>query len=69
MQNPIKRFRQSSIVFEKPGILPEKLKILTNVNYNLGQMIVAKFTKLSKIGFSISFYRKTSKFGFRVTGV
>ena len=34
MQNPIQKFRQSSIVFEKPGILSEKLKTLTNSNYN-----------------------------------
>ena len=27
MQNPTKKFRQSSIVFEKPGILSEKSKI------------------------------------------
>ena len=26
MQNPIQNFRQSSIVFEKPGILSENLK-------------------------------------------
>ena len=26
MQNPIQKFRQSSIVFEKTGILSEKLK-------------------------------------------
>ena len=26
MQNPIQKFRQSSIVSEKPGILSEKLK-------------------------------------------
>ena len=26
MQNPIQKFRQSSIVFEKPGILSENLK-------------------------------------------
>ena len=32
MQNPIQKFRQSSIVFEKPGILPEKLKTLTSSN-------------------------------------
>ena len=25
MQNPIQKFRQSSIVFEKPGILSENL--------------------------------------------
>ena len=33
MQNPIQKFRQSSIVFQKPGILPEKLKVLTSSNY------------------------------------
>ena len=33
MQNPIQTFRQSSIVFEKPGILSENLKTLTSSNY------------------------------------
>ena len=33
MQNPIQKFRQSSIVFEKPGILPEKLKTLMSSKY------------------------------------
>ena len=33
MQNPIQKFRQSSIVFQKPAILPEKLKVLTSSNY------------------------------------
>ena len=33
MQNAIQKFRQSSIVFEKPGILSENLKTLTNSNY------------------------------------
>ena len=33
MQNPIQKFRQSSIVFEKPGILSEDLKTLTSSNY------------------------------------
>ena len=32
MQNPIQKFRQSS-VFEKPGILSENLKTLTSSNY------------------------------------
>ena len=32
MQNPIEIFRQSSIVFEKPGILSEHLKTLTSSN-------------------------------------
>ena len=34
MQNSTQKFRQSSIVFEKPGILSEKLKTLTSSNYN-----------------------------------
>ena len=34
MQNPIQKFRQSSTVSEKPGILPEKLKALTSSNYH-----------------------------------
>ena len=30
MQNPIQKFRQSSTVFENPGILSENLKTLTS---------------------------------------
>ena len=33
MHNPIQKLRQSSIVFEKPGILPENVKSLTSSNY------------------------------------
>ena len=33
MQNPIQKFRQSSIVFEKPGIFFQKLKTFTSSNY------------------------------------
>ena len=33
MQKPIQKFRQNSIVFEKPGILPKNLKTLTSSNY------------------------------------
>ena len=33
MQNTIQKFRQNSIVFEKPGIWSENLKILTSSNY------------------------------------
>ena len=33
MQNTIQKFRQSSIVFEKPGILSESLKTLASSNY------------------------------------
>ena len=33
MQNLIQEFRQSSIVYEKPGILSKNLKTLTSSNY------------------------------------
>ena len=33
MQNPIQKFRQSSIFFEKPGILSKNLKTLTSSKY------------------------------------
>ena len=42
MQNTIQKFRQSSIVFEKPDILPENLKILTSSNYPTVQYFLAK---------------------------
>ena len=42
MQNPIQKFRQSSIVFEKPGILPENLKTSTSSNYPTVQYILLK---------------------------
>ena len=43
MQNPIQKFRQSSIVFEKPGILSENLKTLTSSNYPTVQYFLLKF--------------------------
>ena len=42
MQNPIQKFRQSSIVFEKLGILPENLKTLTSSNYPALQYFLLK---------------------------
>ena len=33
MQGTLQKFRQSSIVFEKPGILSKNLKTLTGSNY------------------------------------
>ena len=36
MQNDRQKFKQGFIVFEKPGILSENLKILTNSNYQRG---------------------------------
>ena len=42
MENPIQKFRQSSIVFEKPGILSEDLKTLTSSNYPTVQYFLLK---------------------------
>ena len=42
MQNTLQKFRQSSIVFEKPGILSENLKILTSSNYPTVQYFLLK---------------------------
>ena len=38
----MQKFRQSSIVFEKLGILSENLKILTNSNYPTVQYFLLK---------------------------
>ena len=38
----MQKFRQSSIAFEKPGILFENLKTLTSSNYPAGQYILLK---------------------------
>ena len=42
MQNPIKKFRQSFIVFEKPVFLSENWKILTSSNYHRVQYFLVK---------------------------
>ena len=42
MQNPIQKFRQSSIAFEKPDILSENLKTLTSSNNTLVQYLSLK---------------------------
>ena len=42
IQNPIQKFRQNSIVFVKPGILPENLKTLTSSNYPTVQYVLLK---------------------------
>ena len=42
MQNTIQKFRQSSIVFEKPGILSENLKTLTSSSYPTVQYFLLK---------------------------
>ena len=43
MQNTIQKFRQSSIVFEKPCILSENLKTLTSSNYPVVQYFCRNF--------------------------
>ena len=42
MQNDTQKFRQSSTVFEKPGILSENLKTLTTSNYSTVQYLLLK---------------------------
>ena len=42
MQNTVQKFKQSSIVFEKPGILSENLKTLTSSNYPTVQYFLLK---------------------------
>ena len=42
MQNSIQKFRQSSIVFEKPCILAENLKTLKSLNYPTIQYFLLK---------------------------
>ena len=42
MQIHIQKFRQSSIVFEKPGILSKNLKILTSSSYPTVQYLLLK---------------------------
>ena len=46
MQNTIQKIRQSSTVFEKPGILPENLKLLTSSNYPTVQHFLLKLRTL-----------------------
>ena len=42
MENTIQKFRQSSIVFKKPGILSENLETLTSSNYLTVQYFLLK---------------------------
>ena len=47
MQNPLQKFKQSSIVFEKPDTLSENLKTLTSSNYPTNQYFFLKFSQVS----------------------
>ena len=42
MQSHIQKFGQSSVVYEKPGILSENLKTLTSSNYPTVQYFLLK---------------------------
>ena len=60
MQNAIQKFRQSSIVFEKPDILSENLKTLTSPNYPTVNIFCWNFAHvfylpLSKKGYMVFF--------------
>ena len=52
MQNTKQKFRQSSIVFGKPGILSEHLKTLTSSNYPTVQYFLLKlrFAHFAHVG-------------------
>ena len=52
MENPIQKSRQSSIVFEKPGILSENWKTLTSSNYPAVQYFLLKLSTVSYIPIS-----------------
>ena len=45
MQNAIQKVRQSSIVFEKSGILSENLKTLTSSNYPIVQCFLLELRR------------------------
>ena len=64
MPNTIQKFRPSSIVFAKPGILSENLKTLTSSNYSTVQYFCWNFAHIfylplstkGCVGFFILFY-------------
>ena len=70
MRNPIQKFRQSSIVFRKPGFSSEKLKSLTSSSYHTDQYFLLKLdtrfllTNVYKMAFGIflSFLQKRPGF-------
>ena len=58
MQNIIQKFRQSSIVFEKPGILPENFKTILQFNIfclNFAHIFYLPMSTKECVGFFISF--------------
>ena len=67
MQNPIQKFRQSSIVFKKPGILSENLKTLTSSKYPTVQNFLLKL----RTGFLLTnvYKRVCGIFKFHLPGI
>ena len=45
MQNPIHKFRKSSVISENPGYFSEKFKTLTSSNYRNIYYFLLKFCK------------------------
>ena len=78
MQNPIQKFTQNSIVFEKPGVLSENLKTLTSSNYPTIQYFLLKlracflltnvYKRLCRIFLDfvqiLSYFQKLKRLGF-----
>ena len=56
MQNPLQKFKQSSIVFEKPDTLSKNLKTLTSSNYPTNQYFFLKFLHVSYLLISTKGY-------------
>ena len=49
MQNSLQKFRESSLVFEKPGILFENLQTLTSSNYPTVQYFLLELRMSTKV--------------------
>ena len=49
MQNPLPKFKESSIISEKPGYLSEKLKTLTSSNYHRFNNFYCNFAHISNL--------------------
>ena len=64
MQNPLLKFRQSSIISEKPVYLSEKLKALTSFNYDRVKYFLLKFWT----GFLITNIYKRQNFPDKIPG-
>ena len=61
MQNPTQKFRQSSIVFERPGILSENLKTMVSSYYPTVNIFCWNFAHVSDLPMST---KKCARFFF-----